>query len=94
MDFKEYNFTCRRKILSPHFSPPMERKGGVDQSTASFTEPMRPSTSHNNVLTTIQRQSTGTGLGRRETQEEEEEEEEEEDNPSDDEVNKISTSNQ
>lgn len=90
MDFKEYNFTCRRKILSPHFSPPMERKGGVDQSTASFTEPMRPSTSHNNVLTTIQRQSTGTGLGRRETQEEEEEE----DNPSDDEVNKISTSNQ
>ncbi len=55
----------------------------MDQSTASFTEPMRPSISHSNALTTIQRQSTGTGLGRsRETGEEEGEEE----NLSDDEV--------
>jgi hypothetical protein len=44
---------------------------------------MRPSTSHSNALTTIQRQSTGTGHGRsRETREEEEGEED----PSDDEV--------
>ena len=55
----------------------------MDQSTASFTEPMRPSTSHNHVHTTIQRQSSGTGLGRsRETEGEEGEEE----NPLDDEV--------
>lgn len=73
---------CRRKILSPHFSPPLERKGGVDQSTASFTEPMRPSTSHNNALVTIRQQSTGSGLGRSRTMEEGEEEE----NQSDDEV--------
>ena len=79
---------CRRKILSPHFSPPLERKGGVDQSTASFTEPMRPSTSHSSVLTTraMQRQSSGTGLGRsRETEEEE--------NPSDDEVSETLDNN-
>lgn len=39
--------------MSPHFSPPLERKGGVDQSTASFTEPMRPSTSHSSFLATV-----------------------------------------
>ena len=38
--------------MSPHFSPLLKRKGGVDQSTASFTEPMRPSTSHGSFLAT------------------------------------------
>ena len=60
----------------------------MDQSTASFTEPMRPSTSHSSVLTTraMQRQSSGTGLGRsRETEEEE--------NPSDDEVSETLDNN-
>ena len=51
---------CRRKILSPRFSPPVERKGGVNQSTASFTEPMRPSTSHNTYMATVrQRDEAG-----------------------------------
>ena len=87
-DLKGYNFAFRRKILSPHFSPPLERKGGVDQSTPSFTEPKRPSTSHNYVRTTMQQQSSGTGLGRsRETEGEEGEEE----NLSDDEVRKLQT---
>lgn len=88
MGFSFFFKFCRRKILSPHFSPPLERKGGVDQSTASFTEPMRPSTSHSSVLTTraMQRQSSGTGLGRsRETEEEE--------NPSDDEVSETLDNN-
>lgn len=57
--------TCRRKILSPRFSPPVQRKGGVDQSTASFTEPMRPSTSTNSYMATV-RQNEGAGEEERE----------------------------
>ena len=47
-------YSCRRKILSPRFSPPVQRKDGVDQSTASFVEPMRPGTSHGSVMATVQ----------------------------------------
>ena len=57
----------------------MERKGGVDQSTASFTEPMRPSTSHNAYMATV-RQREGTG---------EKGKEEEEEDQSDDEVGHL-----
>lgn len=51
---KHVTIFCRRKILSPRFSPPVQRKGGVDESTASFMEPMRPSTSHGSAMATIQ----------------------------------------
>lgn len=50
----DFIFSCRRKILSPRFSPPLQRKDGVDQSTASFVEPMRPSTSQGIVMATTQ----------------------------------------